>query len=56
MSLKGRLERLEDTRSPAKQPYTGAKELLWVRFYRSEPETKTRLLAAIRERLTRAAE
>ena len=65
MSLKARLatlaelvdksRRLENTHSPTKQPCTGARELLQVRFERADPET-VRLLAAISKRIERAAE
>lgn len=56
MTLKGRLDRLELTRSPAKQPYAGAKELLVERFERADPETRERVIRGISEQVERAAE
>lgn len=53
MSVQRRLERLERTRAPA---YAGARELLQARLERADPETRARLLGAVREAVERAAE
>ncbi len=55
MKLEGRVSKLEALQTLTKQPCTAARELLQARIDKADPETRERLLTAIREQLERAA-